>query len=378
MAAPELAWNPLVLLGLPAGLASLAFGLYVFGVRRTFQNRTLGAFLVLWGAMEVASNVRFLLVDAHDAYAAWVVRHASLPLLSATLLAFYSSLPTRWVAPLRPVAVRVALFTAAFVVVAFEVTNPSLLASGMAYSEPGRVWVANSDGVLWAPPVILLAVLSILGAPLTLLAMREARAQEERRKLKALATAFTVNALFMSVSLATLLSLRGGTDVLTLAFNFGLLPLGNLVFVLFLAYGMIRSQLLGAELRLKWTLSRGTTAAIFIGVFFVVSEGAQRVFEQRYGPVFGLAGAGLLVFALAPLQRAADRIADRAMPEVRDTPEYRERRGRAIYRAAVESAARDGVVTDKERDMLATLQVELGIPATEALAMEREVVRAAT
>lgn len=103
-----------------------------------------------------------------------------------------------------------------------------------------------------------------------------------------------------------------------------------------------------------------------------MSEGAQSLFAARFGPVLGLAAAGALVFTIAPLQRVADAIADRAMPRVQDTPEYRASRGRAIYQATLESALRDGIVTDKERDMLATLQEELGVTPTDARAMERE------
>lgn len=61
------------------------------------------------------------------------------------------------------------------------------------------------------------------------------------------------------------------------------------------------------------------------------------------------------------------------MPRVQDTDAYRTVRKREVYRAALESAAADGEVTDKERDVLATLQEQLGIAPTDALAMERDV-----
>ena len=60
------------------------------------------------------------------------------------------------------------------------------------------------------------------------------------------------------------------------------------------------------------------------------------------------------------------------MPRVQDTPEYRTVRKRAVYRAAVESAMQDGAVTEKERDVLATLADQLGLGAGEARAIERE------
>jgi hypothetical protein len=59
------------------------------------------------------------------------------------------------------------------------------------------------------------------------------------------------------------------------------------------------------------------------------------------------------------------------MPRVHDTAEYRTVRKREVYRAATESAIRDGVVTEAERDVLATLADELGLTAGEARAIER-------
>ncbi|HLE97817.1 MAG TPA: hypothetical protein VI997_10640, partial [Candidatus Thermoplasmatota archaeon] len=92
---------------------------------------------------------------------------------------------------------------------------------------------------------------------------------------------------------------------------------------------------------------------------------------QRHGAVVGGVAVGLLLFAVRPIERAADRLADTAMPRVQDTDEYRTVRKREVYRAAVESALQDGIITEMERDVLATLQHELGIPAPEALRIER-------
>lgn len=97
----------------------------------------------------------------------------------------------------------------------------------------------------------------------------------------------------------------------------------RLVSILVFAYAILRAQLFDIDLKLKWTLSKGTVAAAFVAVFFMVSEGAERLLSDRIGPVAGLLAAGALVFALVPLQRAADRMADKAMPHVRDDPQYR-------------------------------------------------------
>lgn len=143
---------------------------------------------------------------------------------------------------------------------------------------------------------------------------------------------------------------------------------------LLLAYAVLREQVLGFDVAVKVTLRRSTMAAAFVAVFFAVSEAAAYVLGEATGSVYlGIAGTALLVFFIAPLERLAGRVVDRAMPNVKETPAYLERRKREIYRAAIESAIRDGVVTEAERDVLATLADELGLSAGEARALERDV-----
>lgn len=138
-----------------------------------------------------------------------------------------------------------------------------------------------------------------------------------------------------------------------------------------LAYAIVRHQLFDIDLKIKWGISRGTLAAIFIATFFVVSELVSGLLSQTIGIVSGVLITGVLVFALSPLQRIADRLADSAMPHVRDTEAYRRKRAGEIYRAAVGSALEDGVVTEKERDVLATLAQELGLGPKDCREIER-------
>lgn len=114
-----------------------------------------------------------------------------------------------------------------------------------------------------------------------------------------------------------------------------------------------------------------------MAVFFVASELAANLLTARLGAIAGVVAAGLLVFALAPLQRLGDRVAETALPGVRDTAEYRTVRKREVYRAAAESAMADGAMSGKERDVLATLADQLGLSAREALDIEREAARPA-
>jgi len=142
--------------------------------------------------------------------------------------------------------------------------------------------------------------------------------------------------------------------------------------VLLLAYAIVRHQLLGIDVKVRWTISRGTIAAAFIAVFFVVSEAAQVVFGGEENPYVGIAAAGLLVFAIAPLQRAADRLAQAAVPASGSAvpPSDREE----TYRAAVRMALRGGISRDEERT-LARLARDLGIDAHRAFEIREETER---
>lgn len=143
-----------------------------------------------------------------------------------------------------------------------------------------------------------------------------------------------------------------------------------------LAYAILRHQVLGLDVRVRWTISKSTVAGAFVVVFFVASEGAQLLFgaDDQW---LGLVAAGALVFALAPLQRAADRLAERAVP----SPEPAGARplaavsapGLAAYRAAVRAARNDGAVNEAEEHHLAEVAQHLGIGALDALRIRREV-----
>jgi hypothetical protein len=146
--------------------------------------------------------------------------------------------------------------------------------------------------------------------------------------------------------------------------------------VLLIAYGILRHQLLGIDVKVKWTLRQSTVAAAFIGVFFVVSEGATTFFQQSgLGPYLGIAAAGLLVFAMAPLQRAAERVASAAMPGVKGVAEMDEGERAAFYREQLALAWADGILDAGERAMLEAQRRRLGLSQERAHDLEREVMQ---
>lgn len=141
-----------------------------------------------------------------------------------------------------------------------------------------------------------------------------------------------------------------------------------------LAYGILRHRLFDIDVRLRWTVSRGTIAAAFVAVFFVVSEAAASLFSGWTGSTWlGLAAAGLLVFAITPLQQAADRLAALAIPAMSSTSLAPEDR-LAFYREQVRVAWADGALSRDERRLLDAARVRLGLSHEEAARIENEIV----
>lgn len=150
-----------------------------------------------------------------------------------------------------------------------------------------------------------------------------------------------------------------------------------LVYVVLTAYGIASAHLFDIDLRVKWTLERGTVAAVFVAVFFVVSEGTAAFLSDRLGSLLGLLVTGGLVFVLAPLHRASERLSGIAMPLVTDTREYRAFRKEQIHGEALAEALKDGDITPMERAILGRLRATLELDEEAAGDLEATVARAA-
>lgn len=147
---------------------------------------------------------------------------------------------------------------------------------------------------------------------------------------------------------------------------------GTFFAVPLIAYGILRTQLFDIDLRIRWTIKQSTVAAVFVAIFYLVSEGADRLLESEFGNIAGLLASALLVFFLVPLQRFAERIASAAMPNTENTPEYAMFRKLQVYEAAVTEALPDGNISGRERELLVRLRDSLGISVSDADAIERE------
>ena len=147
--------------------------------------------------------------------------------------------------------------------------------------------------------------------------------------------------------------------------------LGTLLAVPLIAYGILKTQLFDIDLRIQWTIRQSTVAAAFVAVFYVVTEGADRLLESELGTWIGLLASALLIFFLAPLQRIADRVSQAVMPNTADTPEYAAYKKLQVYEAALAEALPGGI-SGKERALLNHLRDSLGIATADADALERD------
>jgi len=148
---------------------------------------------------------------------------------------------------------------------------------------------------------------------------------------------------------------------------------GSLIFVLLLAYGILKVQLFDIDLRIKRGIRGSTIAAVFVIAFLVVEQFMQNYFNGKFGLLFGAVAAGLMLFGLDHIRHFARKVANGAMPAVSPTPEYVAYRKLEVYRAAYEGLYADATVSEKERATLDRLRIKLGIQPGDAQAIENEV-----
>lgn len=139
-----------------------------------------------------------------------------------------------------------------------------------------------------------------------------------------------------------------------------------------LAIGILRFQMLSLDVKIRWTVSRSTVAVVIVAVFVGVQTFVSEYFTDAVGLLGGAAAAAVLVFAIAPLQRAADRVAAKAVPGG-ESGLFKTKQIEEAYRKAVRMVVRDGVVSPDEEVELAGLADSLGLSAARAMEIRQEV-----
>lgn len=236
----------------------------------------------------------------------------------------------------------------------------------------GTRHLLNSPGYFAAPAGLwdlLDSVVAMIGAGVTALAL-----------LALLRDAFYVapgqlgraalSVLALPIASALLLSTFSGSLWNNTPLTAAIVGFWRLSLPAYVSYAILRHQLFDIKIKIRWTVKQSTIAAVFVAVFFVVSEGAQQLFSTRVGPVLGVVSSGLLVFAFSPLQRFAERVSKAAVPDAKPIAETSTEERMAFYRESVEAAWADGRLEPSEVDLLRRLRRSLGLSADDAESIE--------
>lgn len=369
-------------IGLFAGLAALGLAALVFWSRPDrSQNRRLALMLALEGVLFFGAHGMGNLTDvAADAWAWRAVSVVVHPPLPFAYLLFVATLDTPLVAPLRHPLVERGLQAGLVLSPLVWFLRPEAFLVDVV---PGSY--TPLTGVP-GPGFFVLGFAIMAGALVSLVAAvsfwRHTEAGTVRRaqaRLYAVAFGFRDMGMIVTIGLFTILDFSA-TGPLRFVAGGGMgappFPAATTAaYVSLLTYGILKTQLFEIDLKVKLGIERSTFVAVFGVAFLAVSEIAEALLGVD-GTLYGVGAAVVIGLFFRRVEQGAEYVADRLMPGVEDTEEYRAERKREVYRAAVESAAEDEVITEKERDVLAGLQDELALDRTDALEIERDVLGA--
>lgn len=262
-----------------------------------------------------------------------------------------------------------------------SVVLPFVTLQGVAWSNDDDIRRGLASLVLGGAAYGILGTLGT--AILFLLRARRASSTLQRRRLRYMTwTILIPTCVGLAVGLA-FVALAGGRLFQTESTGAAMAGVVVLAFVpvavvlvpaLGMAYGLLRFRIMDWDEHIRTgiraTLRTGGLAALFVLVFFGLTEAAQRLLVLgSKSQIVGLIGAGLLALGLRPLERAADRFATRLVPPHQWA---RKIRRQDLYRANYEELTADGGLSDQERRMLKTLGHGLGLEPSEAAAIESQ------
>ncbi len=357
-------------LGIPAAFLAWGFALYVFLVApRTRGARFLVAMLVADGFAVITGYNNLEYVDRFLAslglpgipgfwhqVSDWVIVAIYLPFLGMTL-------NSPLVRPLKN-----------------PLISNTILYGGLAIAVLLPFFPEEIRRKFDTPFYVVICITLSWGFAAALHSWYSARHQAERARAKAFTIAFGVRDVLWTTSFTYIVLVYYGWTETTwdelindratyfwLALSY---QMAVILYVPLVAYGVLRTQLFDVDLRIKRGLRRGTVAAAFVATFFVVSELAGNYLSARFGTVLGVLGTGTLVFFLDPIQRAAERVSNAAMPNTVATPEYEAFRKLQVYDSALHAAFEDGHISDRQRRVLDSMIDTMGIDRQTARRME--------
>jgi len=227
----------------------------------------------------------------------------------------------------------------------------------------------NPDMALYMMMVIMFVMIFIL----SVIGVNKATTQLAREKALAFVVAFGIRDLaWAAVYFVAAIVVAGGLDD-TPEINILLSQLyagGTLLYIPIVTYGILKVQLLDIEVRLQSTVRNTVLASTFIAVYYLISEGVNNLISNQLGEIIGFLVCAVLAIFLAPLNRWADRFAEKLVNADTDSPDYVANRGLQIYSAAVEEALAYGEINAGQIALLDRLKQSLQISDDDATRVE--------
>ncbi len=361
-------------LGIPAALVAWTFALYVLIVAPPTRGaRYLIAMLVIDGIAVISSYDNWQYVDRfldslslgriwgniHQA-SDWALIAVYLPFLGLTL-------ESKLVKPLKNAVFRnIVMYAGLGIALAMFVLPESV-------REHFRV-----------PFYVVICVVLTYGFIAAIHTWATATSEAKRQRAKAFTVAFGIRDVLWTITFAMNALYyygiigEGYSDDTTFMPVF--VPFAYaaalILYVPLVAYGVLRVQLFDVDLRIKRTLKRSTIAAAFVATFFIVSELAGEFLSSQLGTVLGIVVTGGLIFFLDPIQRAAERLSNAAMPNTVQTPEYENYRKLQVYESALQAALEDGHISARQRRVLNSMIESMAIDANVAERLESDALSA--
>lgn len=345
---PEFTINPWGLTGAFAVL--MAWSLAVFLLRSAERDRLTILFAIVLlaeGAVLITAGVGYVkLLNLSGPLDNWWSHHTADCLMLLVYPLFLAhALPQRFLRVLRqPAAV------------------PILAVVAIA------VWSTRFFTDFWLIAV-LLPVMFAMAFLLALHAISLARTRLARRRAILFAIAFGLRDLSWGlVYTVAFIGVRRADPLTEQVFD-QVYAGSTLIYIPIVAYGIFSVRLLNIRLQVRKSVQRGTLAALFVALFFLISEGTASLLSERFGNVVGLLGATVVVFLVSPLHRLTEWLSGQMVP-VKESSEYEAYRKLQLYAVAVEDALAHGEIGPAQRSLLDRLRESLAVSTEDARQIE--------
>ncbi len=209
-------------------------------------------------------------------------------------------------------------------------------------------------GLNFAPHVAAFVVVAILVVVAAFLAWLRAESDSvQRRRAGTYLLAFGVHDL--AFLLITFMEILGSSGLISMTALYGWYVAGIsgllFLFLPLVTYAMLTGRVAGVENKFRIGISSTATGAVIAGLFIVVVESVEAIFDIRNTAMSVTAAVGL-AFAFRPIQGLTEKAVLRLLPASKASVED--------YKRAVESALSDGTITKQEQRVLDDLRARMG------------------